>query len=87
MGFRRKCDPVIVGNSVIISIRCFDTNGINFVYIIIDGYSYVMDNQESEEIWEFTWNTVRTGLFNYTIYVEDNYNNWDTKQEILPFIE
>ncbi|MFX1503084.1 MAG: S8 family serine peptidase, partial [Promethearchaeota archaeon] len=71
-----SADPLILGGLEIITINGTDPSGINQVLIEFEGLNHSMINIE-DDIWQYSsWIPSSIGLHPYTIYMEDNYNNW-----------
>ena len=70
-------DPLELYNSVNICIDLSDPSGIHQVLIEINGINYTVENT-IENTWEFnTWIPDTVGIHPYTVWVEDNNNNWE----------
>jgi hypothetical protein len=71
-------DPLEFGSPIIISINCTDLSNINQVMIEIEGVNNTMINIEGNR-WQYElWIPSITGNCFYTIWAEDNNNNWNS---------
>ncbi|MFX1431915.1 MAG: hypothetical protein ACFFCY_17240, partial [Promethearchaeota archaeon] len=69
-------DPLELGNILTITVNCTDLSSINLAKIEYLGSNHTMTNITGE-IWQYnTWRPHSTGNLSYTIWVEDNNNNW-----------
>ncbi|MFX1432021.1 MAG: NosD domain-containing protein, partial [Promethearchaeota archaeon] len=70
-------DPLELGGTVIITVDIFDLSGINQVFIEIKGNNFSMTNIAGNS-WQYdNWTPQSIGSKIYTIYAEDNNNNWN----------
>ncbi|MFX0030669.1 MAG: LamG-like jellyroll fold domain-containing protein, partial [Candidatus Hermodarchaeota archaeon] len=68
--------PLELGNIVIITVNSTDLSNINQVWIEFEGTNHSMTNL-SGNAWQYTsWSPSSTGNYSYTIWAEDNNNNW-----------
>ncbi|MFX0105887.1 MAG: LamG-like jellyroll fold domain-containing protein, partial [Candidatus Hodarchaeota archaeon] len=71
-------DPLELGNTEVISINVFDPSGINQVKIEFTSINHSMTNI-SGDTWQYdTWTPDTVGNYSYTIWMEDNCNNWNS---------
>jgi hypothetical protein len=74
-----SADPLTLGNIENITITITDISGINQVLIEIGGVNHTMRNIDGTNIWcNDSWIPTTTGYHDYTIYMEDNNNNWNS---------
>ena len=72
-----SADPLELGDNQIIKIDIDDVAGINLVYLEYGGVNYTMTDIGGDQ-WQWTnWQPASVGIKNYTIYIEDNNNNWN----------
>ena len=73
-----SADPLQLGNSIVISIDAIDLSDINAVLLEFGGFNETMSNIGGDT-WQYDlWTPSNTGILNYTIYIEDNNNNWNS---------
>ncbi|MFX1528210.1 MAG: S8 family peptidase [Promethearchaeota archaeon] len=78
-----SADPLLLGNTEIIRIEITDHSGINQVLIEFEGLNHSMTNIY-EETWQYdSWTPSNTGNYPYTIYMEDNNNNWNSVSDSI----
>ena len=65
-----------LGDIEMISINATDLTGINQVNLKFDGYNHPMTSGGGDTWSFYPWQPTKTGLLFYTIYIEDNNNNW-----------
>jgi len=71
-------DPLELGDTEIISINVSDPSGINQVKIEFSGTNHSMNNTGGDT-WQYdSWTPSSVGNYSYTIWMEDNYNNWNS---------
>ncbi|MFX1503307.1 MAG: S8 family peptidase, partial [Promethearchaeota archaeon] len=71
-----SADPLELGETEIISIEVYDPSGIKQILIEFEGFNHTMTNI-GENKWQYnSWTPSSTGIYNYVIYMEDNYDNW-----------
>jgi len=80
-------DPLELGNTVTISIDVTDLSGINQVKIEFNGMNYSMSNLGGETWSNDTWIPDTTNVFPYTIYLQDNSNNWNSTSGSIEVID
>ncbi|MFX0001381.1 MAG: NosD domain-containing protein, partial [Candidatus Hermodarchaeota archaeon] len=71
-------DPLELGHIETISIRITDLSGINQVLINIGGHNYSMTSIGGDVWQNASWIPNSIGIKSYTIYMEDNNNNWNS---------
>ncbi|MFX1380512.1 MAG: S8 family serine peptidase [Promethearchaeota archaeon] len=82
-----NADPLELGNTEIILIDVTDPSGINQVLIKIEGLTHSMINIGGDT-WQYnSWIPSNTGLFPYTIYMEDNNNNWNYVSDSIQVLD
>jgi len=73
-----SADPLILGDTEIISIDVYDPSGINQVLIEYEGSNHSMTNMGGNT-WQYdSWIPSSVGIYPYTIYMEDNDNLWNS---------
>ena len=69
-------DLIELGDNVIISANATDLTGIKQAKIAYSGYNHTMG--KNDDTWESDpWMPLSTGNYPYTIWIEDNNNNWN----------
>ncbi|MFW9772985.1 MAG: DUF2341 domain-containing protein, partial [Candidatus Thorarchaeota archaeon] len=77
LGLIESEDPLEFGNNEVISINCTDLAGINQVKIEFGNVNHSMTNVYGNT-WQYDlWTPSTTGIFPYTIWIEDNNNHWN----------
>ncbi len=72
-------DILELGDTEIILIDVFDLSGINQILIEINELNnYTMEYVSGNTWCNNSWTPAFTGKHNYTIYMEDNHNNWNS---------
>ncbi|MHA2282197.1 MAG: NosD domain-containing protein [Promethearchaeota archaeon] len=72
-----SADQLELGDTEIISINAYDLSGINQVLIEIEEFNYSM-TYIGGDLWQNnSWIPNTIGINPYTIYIEDNNNNWN----------
>ena len=79
--------PLELGDTEFISIDVFDDFGILEVLFEIDGYNYTMFNISTNTWQNNTWTPSFTGDYDYTIYMRDVGDNWNTTEGIIQVID
>ncbi|MFX1344020.1 MAG: S8 family serine peptidase [Promethearchaeota archaeon] len=80
-------DPLELGNTEIISISITDLSGVNQVKIEFDGLNHSMTNIGGD-IWRYdSWTPSYTGIYPYTIYMEDFYDHWNSVSNSIRVID
>ncbi|MFX1450557.1 MAG: hypothetical protein ACFFCM_06930, partial [Promethearchaeota archaeon] len=72
-----SADPLEFGDYEGIQINIIDLLGINQVLLEFEGVNYTMVNIGGNIYYNDSWTPSGLGLFNYTIYMQDNNNNWN----------
>ncbi len=80
-------DPIELGNAVTISIDATDLSGINQVKIELNGVNYSMSNLGGNTWSNDTWIPETSDIFPYTIYIQDNSNNWNNTTGSIEVID
>jgi len=80
-------DPLELGEIETIEINVSDISGINQVLLEIAGFNYSMENIHGNK-WQYnSWIPDSIGIKPYTIYVEDNNNNWNSTSDSITVID
>ncbi|MHA2281380.1 MAG: S8 family serine peptidase [Promethearchaeota archaeon] len=80
-------DPLELGNTEIISISITDLSGINQVLIELEGVNYTMSNIGGDT-WQYdSWTPSNTGIYPYTIYMEDYYDHWNSVSDSIRVVD
>ncbi|MFX0006000.1 MAG: S8 family peptidase, partial [Candidatus Hermodarchaeota archaeon] len=78
-----SADPLVLGNTEIISIDVTDPSGINQVRIEFEGLTHSMTNIGGNT-WQYdSWTPSSIGNYPYTISMEDNNNNWGSVSDSI----
>ena len=80
-------DPLELGNELSISIDATDLSGINQVIIEFNGMNYSMSNIGGNTWSNDTWIPETADIFQYTIFIQDNSNNWNTTNGSIEVID
>lgn len=80
-------DPLELGNIVIISIDAIDLSGINQVFIEIEGVNHSMSYVGGDTWFNNTWVPDSVNIYLYTIFIQDNSNNWNTTTGSIEVID
>jgi hypothetical protein len=73
-----SADPLELGESEMIRINTTDPSGINQVLLEFSGTNHSM-TYKSGDMWEYSsWTPTSLGTKSYTIWMEDNHNNWNS---------
>jgi len=72
-----SADPLELGQTEIIRINASDPSGINQTLIEFGGSNHSM-TYSSGDMWQYLWNPNTVGIHSYTIWIEDNYGNWNS---------
>jgi hypothetical protein len=75
-------DPLELGNTIIISINSTDLSDINQVRIEFETSNEPMINLGGNK-WQFNWTPSSVGNKSYTIWAEDNNNNWGSVSDSI----
>jgi hypothetical protein len=71
-------DPLELGETEVIEINVTDPSGINQVKIEFEGSNHSMTNIGGKT-WQYnSWIPNSVGNYTYTIWMEDNYHNWNS---------
>ncbi|MFX0105323.1 MAG: hypothetical protein ACFE75_07525, partial [Candidatus Hodarchaeota archaeon] len=82
-----SADPLELGNTEVISIDVTDASGINQVIIQFEGSNHSMANIGGNT-WQYdSWIPSSIGTYPYTIFMEDNNNNWGFVSGSIEVIE
>ena len=78
-----SADPLELGNKELIFADVIDQSGVNQVLIEFEGSNHSMVNIGGN-IWLYdSWIPSSTGIYPYTIHMEDIYNNWGSVSESI----
>jgi len=80
-------DPIELGNKVTISIDATDLSGINQVKIEFNGVNFSMSNLGGNTWSNDTWIPETVDIFSYTIFIQDNSNNWNSTGDFIEVID
>ena len=80
-------DPLELGNKVTISIEATDLSGINQVKIEFNGVNYSMSNLGGNTWSNDTLVPESVDVFPYTIFIQDNSNNWNSTGDFIEVID
>ncbi|MFX0104200.1 MAG: S8 family serine peptidase [Candidatus Hodarchaeota archaeon] len=84
---QESADPLELGNTEIVSISITDLSGINQVVIEFEGSNHSMVGVGSNT-WQYdTWVPSFTGIYPYTIYMEDNYDHWNSVSNSIQVVD
>ncbi|MFX1556985.1 MAG: hypothetical protein ACFFC9_07010 [Promethearchaeota archaeon] len=73
-----SADPLELGETEVITINTTDPSGINQVLIEFEGLNHSM-TYISGDMWQYnSWTPTSVGNKSYTIWMEDNNNNWNS---------
>ncbi|MFW9895301.1 MAG: NosD domain-containing protein, partial [Candidatus Thorarchaeota archaeon] len=72
-----SADPLELGDTEVITIKTTDVSGINQVLINIGGHNYSMTFIGGDMWQNNSWIPDSIGIKSYTIYMEDNNENWN----------
>ncbi|MFX1481470.1 MAG: hypothetical protein ACFFCI_25605, partial [Promethearchaeota archaeon] len=80
-------DPLELGDTEIIRINATDSSGINQALIEFEGGNHSM-TYVSGDMWEYnSWVPSSVGSKPYTIWIEDNNNNWNSTTESINVVD
>ncbi|MFX1456778.1 MAG: DUF2341 domain-containing protein, partial [Promethearchaeota archaeon] len=80
-------DPIELGETEIITINVTDASGINQVKIDFEGDNHSMANIGGDT-WQYdSWTPSSVDNYTYTIWMEDNYNNWNSTTGTIEVID
>ncbi|MHA2282406.1 MAG: DUF2341 domain-containing protein [Promethearchaeota archaeon] len=71
-------DPLELGDTEVIAIDVSDPSGINQVKIEFEGTNHSMNNTSGNTWQYYSWTPSSVDNYTYTIWMEDNYNNWNS---------
>jgi hypothetical protein len=83
---QESADPLELGNTEIISISITDLSGINQVIFELEGLNHSM-TYIGGDLWRFGWVPSSTGIYSYTIYMEDNYDHWSSISDSIQVVD
>jgi len=82
-----SADPLELGETETIRINTSDPSGINQVRIEFEGSNESM-TYLSGDMWRYnSWTPSSVGNYSYTIWMEDNYNNWNSTSGSIMVID
>ncbi|MFX1324968.1 MAG: S8 family peptidase [Promethearchaeota archaeon] len=84
---QESADPLELGNTEIISISIIDLSGINQVIIEFEGSNHSMISVGSNTWQSDTWVPSSTGIYPYTIYMEDNSDHWNSVSNSIRVVD
>ncbi|MHA2282402.1 MAG: DUF2341 domain-containing protein [Promethearchaeota archaeon] len=80
-------DPLELGETETITINVSDPSGINLVQIEFMGSNHSMNNT-SGDTWQYdSWTPSSVDNYTYTIWMQDNYNNWNSTIDTIEVID
>ncbi|MHA2101748.1 MAG: LamG domain-containing protein, partial [Candidatus Kariarchaeaceae archaeon] len=80
-------DPLELGDMEVITLNVTDSSGINQVKLEFEGSNHSMTNIGGD-IWGYdSWNPNSVDNYTYTIWMEDNYSNWNSTSGIIEVID
>ncbi|MHA2203288.1 MAG: LamG-like jellyroll fold domain-containing protein, partial [Candidatus Hodarchaeales archaeon] len=80
-------DPLELGNIEVITINVSDPSGINQVQIEFEDSNHSMTNIGGDT-WQYdSWVPTSADNYNYTIWMEDNYHNWNSTSGTIEVID
>ncbi|MFX0036258.1 MAG: DUF2341 domain-containing protein [Candidatus Hermodarchaeota archaeon] len=80
-------DPLELGETEIIQINVSDPSGINQVLIEFEGDNDTMTNIGGDT-WQYdSWTPSSVGNYTYTIWMEDNYHNWNSTMGTIEVLD
>ena len=80
-------DPLELGNTLTISIDATDLSGINQIIFEIDGLNITMSYVGGNTWSNNTWLPLNVNIYSYTIYIQDNSNNWNSTSGSVEVID
>jgi len=80
-------DPLELGNKLTIFIDATDLSGVNQVKIEFNGMNYSMSNLGGDTWSNDTWIPDNADIFPYTIFIQDNSNNWNSTGGFIEVID
>jgi hypothetical protein len=80
---KESADPLELGDTEVIRINTTDPSGINQVLIEFEGENQTMSHGPGD-MWNYSsWKPTSVGNKSYTIWMEDNNNNWNSTGGII----
>jgi hypothetical protein len=80
-------DPLELGDTEVITINITDPSGINQVKIEFEGTNHSMTNIGGDT-WQYaSWIPSTVDNYTYTIWMEDNYHNWNSTMGSIEVID
>jgi hypothetical protein len=80
-------DPLELGNTLTISIDATDLTGINHIKFEINGVNITMSHIGGNTWSNNTWLPVNVNSYSYTIYAQDNSNNWNSTSGSIEVVD
>jgi hypothetical protein len=85
-------DPLELGDTEVITINVSDPSGINQVKIEFKDSDHVIRNHTmtniSENVWQYdSWTPTIVDNYTYTIWMQDNFDNWNTTLGTIEVID
>ena len=80
-------DPLELGNTLTISIDATDLTGINQIKFEINGVNITMSHIGGNTWSNNTWLPVNVNSYSYTIYAQDNSNNWNSTSGSIEVVD
>ncbi|MEE9571588.1 MAG: hypothetical protein V3W20_00905, partial [Candidatus Neomarinimicrobiota bacterium] len=81
-----SADPLQLSETETIRINTSDPSGINQVLIEFKGSNHSMANMGGD-MWQYEWEPSSIGSKSYTIWMEDNCNNWNSTSGSIMVID
>jgi hypothetical protein len=80
-------DPLELGDTEVITINVSDPSGIKQVQIEFSGSNHSMTNIGGDT-WQYdSWTPSNVNNYSYTIWIEDNYHNWNSTMGNIEVID
>ena len=76
-----------LGDNISIILNISDLSGIHQVFIEFEGANHSMTNSINNEWFFNSWSPIQTGNHSYTIWMEDNHNNWNSLNDSIQVID
>jgi hypothetical protein len=80
-------DPLELGNTLTIYIDATDLSGINQIKFEIDGVNITMSYVGGNTWSNNSWLPLNVNIYSYTIYIQDNSNNWKSTSGSVEVID
>ncbi|MFW9970636.1 MAG: hypothetical protein ACFFDF_10580 [Candidatus Odinarchaeota archaeon] len=80
-------DPLELGNSIAISIDAYDLSNIKLVLLEYDDTNHSMYFIGGNKWFNNTWIPSKANIHQYTIYIQDNANNWNSTSGSIQVID